>query len=125
MEKEFKSEIIMKSNKELYEKIYSKFNLRISKTHFSGSSPPEIFVGRYNYPFVNTGILSPEEYGDTQEMSMPEIWHEKNFDIERILNLRGKLIYARFKSNIKDARKETRFLSLMQEVSLAVKPVSI
>ena len=80
-----------KSNKEIYDKIFQRFNIS-RKTHFSGSSPPEIFVGRFGYPFVNAGILSPEEYGDTEEMSLPELWHERDFDISRIISLRGKLI---------------------------------
>ncbi len=94
-----------------------------NKLHFSGSSPPEIFVGRYGYPQVNTGILSPQEYGKTEEYSLPEIWHKKGFNIEKILNLRSRLIYARFKSKIKDVRKQKRLLSLMQEISLAYKHV--
>jgi len=105
--------------------IFSKIKefLPKSRTHFSGSSPPEIFVGRINYPDINTGILSPAEYGETEEYSMPELWYEKNFSIKDILKLRGKLIYARFKSNIKDARKESRFLNLMQEISMADKNI--
>ena len=104
--------------------ILRKFNfLGKPKTHFSGSSPPEIFIGHYNYPNLNTGILVPQEYGNTEEYSMPELWHEKNFSIEQILNLRSKMIYAMFKSNIKDARKEKRFLSLMQEISMADRKV--
>jgi hypothetical protein len=99
------------------------------KLHFSGSSPPEIFVGRYGYPYVNTGILSPNEYGNTQEMSLPEIWHEKKLSILQILSNRSQLIYSRFKSKISDLRKagkgrEKRFLELMQEISLADKSVS-
>lgn len=97
-----------------------------TKLHFSGSSPPEVFVGRWNYPEVNTGILSPQEYGPTEEMSMPEIWYEKNLSIQQILNYRGQLIYSRFKSRIKDARqsKTSKFLATMQEISLASKSVS-
>jgi len=95
-----------------------------SKTHFSGSSPPEIFVGRYGYPNINTGILSPQEYGNTEEMSLPEIWYKKQLTIKEILNYRGQLIYSRFKSKIKDARKAGKFLSTMQEISLADKSVS-
>lgn len=94
------------------------------RLHFSGSSPPEIFIGRYNYPQVNTGILSPEEYGKTEEYSMPEIWHEKNFSIEKIIEARGRMIYARFKSKISDARKPNKLASVMQEISLSSKPVS-
>lgn len=95
-----------------------------TKIHFSGSSPPEIFVGKYNYPCVNTGILAPNEYGETEQNSMPEIWHEKNFSIEQILKMRGELIYARFKSAVKDVRKENKLLNVMQEISIADKPVS-
>lgn len=35
------------------------------KEHFSGSSPPEVFVGRVDYPNVFCGVLSPNEWGDT------------------------------------------------------------
>jgi DNA repair protein NreA len=95
-----------------------------TKLHFSGSSPPEIFVGREGYPNVNTGILSPQYYGDTEEMSMPEIWHARSFPIEKILNNRGQLIYSRFKSRIIDARKSSKFLDAMREISLSDKSVS-
>lgn len=94
------------------------------KTHFSGSSPPEVFVGRIGYPKINTGILAPQEHGDTEEMSMPELWYEKNLGIKDILNHRGQLIYSRFKSMVKDARKEKKFLGVMQEISMADKSVS-
>jgi len=95
-----------------------------TKTHFSGSSPPEVFVGRMGYPRVNTGILSPQEKGNKEEMSLPEIWYEKNLTIKEILNHRGQLIYSRFKSKISDARNSRKFLSIMQEISLADKSVS-
>jgi len=94
------------------------------KTHFSGSSPPEIFVGRIGYPEVNTGILSPQEYGNKEEMSLPEKWFEKRLTIRQILNHRSQLIYSRFKSKIKQARTPTKFLNIMQEISLADKSVS-
>ncbi len=100
-----------------------KFHGKI-KTHFSGSSPPEIFVGRYNYPNVNTGILSPQEHGKTEQYNMPELWHAKKLGIPQILQLRSKLIYGRFKSNIKDARKERKFIQIMQEIAIADKNVS-
>ena len=83
-----------------------------------------MFVGRIGYPHVNTGILAPQEYGKTEEMSLPELWYEKNLSIKEILNHRGSLIYSRFKSKIKDARQSKKFLNTMQEISLADKAVS-
>ena len=58
---------------------------------FEGSSPPEVFIGRWNYPNIYTGILSPTEHGNTQIMSSPELWHEKKLQIPDILNLRNQL----------------------------------
>ena len=95
------------------------------KTHFSGSSPPEIFVGRHNYPEINTGILAPQEQGNTEDFSSPEKWYANNFSIANVLRLRGKLIYARFKSQIKEKKEgDNKFLGIMQEISLADRPVS-
>jgi len=94
------------------------------KLHFSGSSPPEIFVGRHNYPDINAGILSPEEYGEKEEISLPELWHQKNFSIPEILSRRASLIYSRFKTSIKGS-SNNRFKGVMQEVSMADKSVSM
>ncbi len=89
---------------------------------FSGSSPPEIFVGRWNYPNVYTGILSPEEHGDTQHLSSPEIWHAQNRSIPEILSFRNQLIYGRTQSNIHTL--QTKFLSILQEVAMTHKPIA-
>src|SRR3989338_5132928 len=83
---------------------------------FSGSSPPEVFVGRWNYPNIYTGILSPTSYGDTSILSSPELWHERKLSIQDILRNRNTLIYGRKQSNIK--KLQTRFLSILQEVAM-------
>lgn len=107
-------------------KIYFKIKDFIPKTkkHFSGNSPPEIFVGRYNYPNIQAGILSPELHGDTSELSMPEIWHKKNLQIPQILTNRSQLIYGKFQASIKTTKITNKFTELMQEISRAYKPVS-
>jgi len=88
---------------------------------FSGSSPPEIFVGRYNYPNVNIGILSPTTFGDNKLMTSPEEWNKNNLTINQITNLRNQLIYGRTKKHIK---KTSRFLETMQEVAMTHKSIS-
>jgi len=94
----------------------------ITIKEFSGSSPPEIFVGKWNYPNVYTGILSPQEFGDTEIMSSPEIWHEKKLPIPSILNLRNQLIYARTQNNIK--KLNTNFHETLKEVAMTHKSIS-
>lgn len=89
---------------------------------FSGSSPPEVFVGRWNYPDIYTGILAPQERGNTQIMSSPEEWHKNKLPIHEIMKLRNQLIYGRTQSNIKKLR--TKFLSTMSEIAMTHKSVS-
>jgi len=99
-------------------------------TEFSGSSPPEVFVGRYNYPHINIGILSPQNYGDTGVLSSPRIWKKYNLDKNAIVSLRNQLIYGRTQGHIKmskmggDWRKRGRFLSTMQETAMTHKSIS-
>ncbi|OIO81650.1 hypothetical protein AUJ84_00705 [Candidatus Pacearchaeota archaeon CG1_02_32_132] len=92
------------------------------RTEFSGSSPPEIFVGRWNYPNVYTGILSPETYGNNEIMSSPEQWKEKNLKIGDIMQLRNKLIYSRTQTYIK--KQESQFLNVFHEIAMTHKSVA-
>ena len=67
-----------------------------------------VFVGRYNYPNVNVGILEPpQQTEDSWLYDAPNYWAENNFQIPRIVELRSSLINSRFKSNILDVRKNT------------------
>jgi len=91
------------------------------KTHFSGSTPPEVFVGRVGYPEVFSGVLAPVEKGETAGFSLPEDWVRKNLSIEQILDMRGRMIYARTKMNIKIPNK---IKQVTQELALSSKPVS-
>jgi len=99
------------------------FSPKISK-EFTGSSPPEIFIGRFNYPNVNVGILSPAEFGDTSDKSMVEKWFEKKMTIPQILASRSSMIYSRFKAQIKFKQKDKNF-QIMQEVAMAAKPTDM
>jgi len=93
------------------------------KTQFSGSSPPEIFVGKHEYPNIYSGILSPIQYGDTEKFSSPERWYEKKATISEVLDYRKQLIYSRFKSQVKNVRKSNSLLTALNQVSMAHKSV--
>ena len=104
--------------------LLNKFKLFKPQTinEFEGSSPPDIFVGRVGYPNIYTGILSPPETGeDTTKLSHPEEWFQQQLSVEEILHTRTKLIYSRFKNEI---RNPTNKLSvIMQEVAMTHKPL--
>ncbi len=88
---------------------------------FSGSSPPDLFVGHAFYPNVYTGILAPPEFNENaSKLSSPESWFKEQLSIEDIISYRSSMIYSRFISNIK--QKTGRFLETMQELSMSEKP---
>ena len=97
----------------------------IQITEFAGSSPPEIFVGKWNYPNVYAGILSPQQHGNTEIFSSHELWHAKKLPIPNILELRNNLIYGRTITNIKKAAREpNKFNQVMSEIAMTHKPIS-
>lgn len=94
----------------------------LSSEDFFGSSPAP-FVGRFGYPYVNVGILSPpEKREDAWIYDAPVHWASNDFDIPQIVDLRSSLINSRFKANIK---QQNRFLEISQEVGMASKPVDV
>src|SRR3990167_8960353 len=74
--------------------------------NFSGSSPPEIFVGEFNYPNVNTGILAPIKHDEnSNRLSNPEEWFKARLNENEILLNRASMVYSRFVSNVKPNNK--------------------
>ncbi len=111
-------------------KICGEFSCEVHKTtfktkftkSFEGSSPPEVFVGRWNYPNVYTGMLAPEELGDTLHFSHPELWKSKDYSIEKISNLRNQLIYSRTQTHIK--LSPSKLMNTIQELAMSYKSIS-
>jgi DNA repair protein NreA len=92
---------------------------KLIKESFYGSSPAP-FIGRFNYPNVNVGILSPQKLGKNNFIyDAPKYWAKNNFSIESIANLRSELVNSRTKVNIK------KYLDLSKEIGMASKPVDI
>lgn len=98
----------MKNSAKLFEAIAQ--NMKTIKDHFSGPSPPEIFVGRMGYPNINMGILAPTSFETKHhELTSAQEWSQNNLTIANVLRLRGQMVYARTKGNIKQssATKQT------------------
>lgn len=72
----------------------------IDSTHLEGSSPPSVFVGRYNYPKVFVGPMVPPQFGDTNFMDTPEMWSGKS--IEEIVDFRFRLVRGKFLTGVKN-----------------------
>lgn len=86
----------------------------------AGSSPTDIFVGRYGYPKVFVGPMVPAEFGNTSILSTPELWRNKS--ISDIFDMRLKLIRGIFVANIWDVEKN-KMTEHIRDLALSDKPV--
>ncbi len=99
-------------------------NLDLNSLDFSGNSPPAVFVGRFGYPKVNVGVLSPTQKDEHSFlMDNPKEWVKRGFKDHEILKLRAQLVNARFQSQVKNF--DNRLTDLSQEVGMAHKPVDM
>src|SRR3989344_3134993 len=95
------------------------------KQDFYGSAPAP-FIGRFGYPHVNIGILSPQFVGDMSEYDSPRIWREHSAAIGEIATKRYGLVNSRTTWNIKDVHQGNgRFFDIVQEVGMAKKAVDV
>ncbi len=99
-------------------KYYYKFKVLslIEKEDISGSSPPDVFVGRYGYPNVYVGPLVPPVSGDTSELGLPETWAGKS--IPEIVEARSMLVRGMQKEKVQNV-DNSRIGSMLQELAIA------
>jgi len=96
----------------------SKYGNLFSSDNISGSSPPSVFVGSYNYPKVNVGPMIPPIHGDTMMLDSPENWSGKTLD--EIINYRLNLVRGIQKVPVENPTG--RFIENIQELAMASKP---
>ncbi len=111
------------------------------KQDFFGTSPAP-FIGRYGYPNVNIGVLSPQTQEgpspsapkgklslraseDTSLYDSPHSWSAANMPIGKIASMRYELVNSRTQAHIKDSRIAEKFREICQEVGMAAKPVEM
>jgi len=102
----------------------------IDSTYLEGSSPPSVFVGRFNYPKVFVGPMIPPQHGDTSFMDTPELWIGKS--IQEIVDFRFQLVRGKYLTNVKNFKgkiiERTREIALAEnspdaEVEFKSKPI--
>ena len=96
----------------------SKHGNLFSSDSISGTSPPSVFVGSYNYPKVFVGPMVPPIHGDTSLLDSPEKWNGKS--LEEIVNFRLNLIRGIKKIPISETNG--RYIEKLQEVTMSSKP---
>jgi len=97
----------------------SKYGNLFSSDSISGTSPPSVFVGSYNYPKIFVGPMVPPIHGDTSLLDSPEKWTGKS--LEEIINFRLNLVRGIQKIPI--TQTEGRYIENLQEVAMSSKPI--
>jgi hypothetical protein len=103
-----------------YYKIKTVLNLK--ELGVEGSSPTDLFIGRYGYPNVFIGPLVPPEFGDTSLLGMPELWRDKS--IEEIVGFRSRLIRGMHLTRV-DAVEKGKIEEGVRDLALAENPTDI
>jgi len=113
-------------SQEIRRSILAKWNETLSKhgnlfssDSISGTSPPSVFVGSYNYPKVFVGPMVPPIHGDTSLLDSPEKWTGKS--LEDIVNFRLNLVRGIQKISIDQT--DGRYIENLQEVAMSSKPL--
>jgi hypothetical protein len=96
----------------------SKYGNLFSSDSLSGTSPPSVFVGSYDYPKVFVGPMVPPIHGDTSLLDSPEKWKGKS--LEEIVNFRLNLVRGIQKIPI--TQTDGRYIENLQEVTMSSKP---
>ncbi len=100
-----------------------KVSQKLTKPEFFGSAPSP-FIGRFGYPDVHVGILTPPEEKEQAWLhDAPNYWSLSDYKIPQIVDLRSALVNSRFKANVK--ARQHQWLELVQEVGMASRPVEV
>jgi len=91
-----------------------------------GSTAPEIFVGRTNYPDVSTGLLSPVA-GDAapSDYATSADWYRQGYDIDDVLQRRTGLLNSTRSTSVNVHDVWDGFVGTQREVAIADHPVDV
>lgn len=108
------------------EGLEDRFDQAISDDAYVGSTSPEIFVGRSNYPDVSTGILSPVGAEDrAEEFETSGTWYDRDLGIDSVLQYRTGLLNSNRSANVHVGDTWKGFVGVQREVAIADRPVDV
>lgn len=96
---------------------YVRTLVKVKGLNLDGSNPPSVFVGRFGYPHVFVGPLTPPVHGDTSMMDTPELWFGKSID--EIAEIRLSLIRGNFKVRVDQPIGSNKLLDEVRDLALS------
>jgi len=108
------------------EDVEKQFEQVVQGDSLFGSTAPEIFVGRTNYPQVSTGLLSPvDRAADPETFATSGEWYRQGLDIDDVLQRRTGLLNSSRTADVKVGDAWDGFVGVQREVAIADHPVDV
>ena len=100
---------------------------RVQGDALFGSTAPEIFVGRSNYPQVSTGLLSPVGGPDTDPTDFVTTgdWYRQGYGIDDVFQRRTGLLNSTRSASVDVSDVWDGFVGVQREVAIAEDPVDV
>jgi hypothetical protein len=91
-----------------------------------GSTAPEIFVGRSNYPDISTGVLSPmNREADAAQFATSGEWYQQGLGVEDVLQRRTGLLNSTHSTRVNVEDVWDGFVGVQREIAIADDPVDV
>lgn len=112
--------VMAKTSKNAYlEKLTKNTQMKSVKVgkDLEGSTPPSVFIGRWNYPKVYAGPMMTTIKGDSSMFDSPESWLSDNKTQDEIINYRLNLVRGKQLLRINDL--DNPLVDKLTDISLA------
>ncbi len=111
---------------EYLDEVEGRFKIATRDDSLIGSTSPDIFVGRSNYPNVSTGILSPVGAEErASEFETDATWYHRGLDIEQVLQYRTGLLNSSRATTANVHDVWDGFVGVQREIAIADRPVDV
>ncbi|MFP4590973.1 MAG: hypothetical protein ACLFMX_07040 [Halobacteriales archaeon] len=108
------------------EDVEARFETVVGDDTAFGSTAPEIFVGRFGYPEVSAGVLSPVGREDEAERFRTDArWYREGLGIADVVERRTSLLNARDRVDVHVADVWDGTVGAQREVAIADRPVDV
>lgn len=111
--------VVVKGKNAYLKELTSRFHFKsvdVGKD-LSGSTPPSVFIGSWNYPKVFAGPMMVPYHGDSEVVDTPESWIPKKLTTQEIVGFRLSLVRGKQQVGITDL--DSKLVEKLREISLA------
>jgi hypothetical protein len=111
--------VVVKGKQAYLKKLTSRVHIKSVEVdkELSGSTPPSVFIGSWNYPKVYAGPMMVPQHGDTAIVDSPEEWIPQKMQTQDIVGFRMSLVRGKQEVGITDL--DNKLIEKLREISMS------